>query len=107
MLRIGNIVILVIVSIAVFGPNDLARLSGVNGDDTQIVLFNRIDNCKATEYFDVNYFTCRLCDPQLYLEPSQSGQWKTKRMNHLQVIGMEELIALALLLTKCRREMER
>lgn len=68
----GNIVIL-FVSIAIFGPNHLIQLNGVNGDDTQIVLFNRIENCKSTEYFDVNYFFCRLCDPKAYLMPSENG----------------------------------
>lgn len=43
-------------------------------DDSHIVLYNQIDNCKSNEYFDANYFMCRLCDPQLYLVPSENGK---------------------------------
>lgn len=47
----------------------------VNGDDSNIVLFNKIDNCKSSEYFDVNYFACRLCDPQMGLIPAKNGKF--------------------------------
>lgn len=43
-------------------------------DDSHIVLYNEIDSCKSNEYFDANYFLCRLCDAQLNLVPSENGR---------------------------------
>lgn len=48
--------------------------SNGRADDSHIVLYNEIDNCKSNEYFDANYFMCRLCDPQLNLVPSENGR---------------------------------
>lgn len=49
-------------------------------DDSHIVLYNEINNCKSNEYFDPNYFLCRLCDPQLHLVPSENGRRTARRL---------------------------
>lgn len=43
-------------------------------NENTVFLYNHIENCKSTEYYDVNYFLCRECDPQLNLLPSQNGK---------------------------------
>lgn len=48
--------------------------SNGRADDSHIVLYNEINSCKSNEYFDGNYFLCRLCDPQLNLVPSENGR---------------------------------
>lgn len=62
--------------LVVFTIIDLIHL--LFADDSNIILYNKIENCKPTEYFDVNYFLCRLCDLQLNLVPSENG------MNYLK-----------------------
>ncbi|XP_031629112.1 meckelin [Contarinia nasturtii] len=42
-------------------------------NENTIFLYNNIENCKSSEYYDVNYFMCRECDPQLSLVPSKNG----------------------------------
>lgn len=44
------------------------------GNENTVFLYNHIESCKSTEYYDVNYFLCRECDPQLYLIPSEDGE---------------------------------
>lgn len=46
----------------------------VSANENTIFLYNHIENCKPSEYFDVNYFLCRECDPQLNLIPSTNGK---------------------------------
>lgn len=36
-------------------------------EENKIFLYNRIEFCKANEYFDVNYFKCVPCDSNLNL----------------------------------------
>lgn len=36
-------------------------------EENKVFLYNRIEFCKANEYFDVNYFKCVPCDSNLYL----------------------------------------
>ena len=43
-------------------------------DESNVFLFNSIEQCKATEYFDVNYFACKQCDESMNLMPSESGE---------------------------------
>lgn len=39
-------------------------------EENKIFLYNRIEFCKANEYFDINYFKCVLCDSNLNLAVS-------------------------------------
>ncbi|XP_037038516.1 meckelin [Bradysia coprophila] len=47
----------------------LASLNGqlAAAEENKIFLYNRIEFCKANEYFDVNYFKCVPCDSNLNL----------------------------------------
>lgn len=54
------------------------KIIQISGDESTVFINNRIENCKATEYFDVNFFVCRECDPQLNLTPSNDGKWLNK-----------------------------
>lgn len=45
-----------------------------SANENSVFLYNRIDLCKSTQYYDVNYFLCRECDAQLNLVPSQNGK---------------------------------
>lgn len=36
-------------------------------EENKIFLYNRIEFCKANEYFDINYFKCVSCDSNLNL----------------------------------------
>lgn len=49
-------------------------MSQCAGDESTIFINNRIENCKSSEIFDVNFFACRECDPQLNLVPSKNGK---------------------------------
>lgn len=46
----------------------------IHGNENTVFLYNRIEDCKSTEYYDVNYFMCRECDPQSNLMPSKNGK---------------------------------
>lgn len=50
----------------------LIRLIG--GNENTVFIYNHIDNCKLSDYYDVNYFLCRQCDSQLNLVPSANGK---------------------------------
>lgn len=45
-------------------------------EDSNIFLYNTIDQCKKTEHFDVNYFKCKSCDAALMLEPAENSKKK-------------------------------
>lgn len=44
------------------------------GNENTVFIYNHIENCKLSDYYDVNYFLCRQCDPQSNLEPSANGK---------------------------------
>lgn len=46
----------------------------IYANENTVFLYNGIDSCKSSEYYDVNYFVCRECDPQLNLMPSKNGK---------------------------------
>lgn len=43
-------------------------------EENTVFLYNRIENCKSSEYYDVNYFVCHECDAQSNLTPSKNGK---------------------------------
>lgn len=43
-------------------------------EDSNIFLYNTIDQCKKTDHFDVNYFKCKSCDGALMLEPTEDSK---------------------------------
>ncbi|XP_055326927.1 meckelin [Sitodiplosis mosellana] len=45
----------------------------ISANENTVFLYNHIEHCKSSEYYDVNYFMCRECDPQLNLMPSTNG----------------------------------
>lgn len=45
-----------------------------DGNENTVFIHNSIESCKATEYYDINYFLCRECDPQSNLVPSENGK---------------------------------
>lgn len=51
---------------------NLMKLSSAN--ENTVFVYNRIESCKPTEYYDRNYFFCRECDPQSNLMPSENGK---------------------------------
>lgn len=51
-------------------------------NENSVFLYNRIETCKTSEYYDINYFVCRECDPQLNLVPAANGESSTR----LQII---------------------
>lgn len=51
---------------------DRAKLTAA--DDNNILLYNSIGQCKANEYFDVNYFVCKPCDAKLFLMRAINGE---------------------------------
>lgn len=52
----------------------LSHIQLTSANENTVFLYNRIENCKSSEYYDVNYFMCRECDPQLNLMPSKNGK---------------------------------
>lgn len=48
-------------------------------EDSNIFLYNTIDHCKKTEYFDVNYFKCKSCDAALLLKPAEDSKKKKRQ----------------------------
>lgn len=51
-----------------------SRIKVISANENTVFLYNHIENCKSSEYYDVNYFVCRECDPQLNLMPSKNGK---------------------------------
>lgn len=52
----------------------LAPFHFICANENTIFLYKRIESCKPSEYYDVNYFMCRECEPQLNLMPSKNGK---------------------------------
>lgn len=46
----------------------------IRGNENTVFIYNHIENCKLSDYYDVNYFLCRQCDPQSNLVPSANGK---------------------------------
>lgn len=46
----------------------------VSADENSVFLYNHIENCKSSEYYDVNYFICRECDSHASLTPAKTGK---------------------------------
>lgn len=66
------LVLLCISDVFFYSPIKLVKL--ISADENTVFLYNHIENCKSSEYYDVNYFICRECDPQLNLIPSRNGK---------------------------------
>lgn len=47
----------------------------INGNENTVFIYNHIESCKSSEYYDINYFLCRKCDPQSNLVPSDNGKF--------------------------------
>lgn len=62
-----------ITSVLIFAP-----FHSIRANENTVFLYNRIESCKSSEYYDVNYFMCRECDPEINLMPSRNG----KSLNH-------------------------
>lgn len=52
----------------------IALITICSANENSVFLYNPIESCKSTEYYDVNYFACRECDPRLSLIPSENGK---------------------------------
>lgn len=59
----------------------LSPIQFTYANENTVFLYNRIENCKPSEYYDVNYFLCRECDPHLNLIPSKNGKIIIKVMH--------------------------
>lgn len=59
----------------------LAPFHFIRANENTVFLYNRIESCKSSEYYDVNYFMCRECEPELNLIPSKNG----KNRNHKNI----------------------
>lgn len=60
----------------------------IGANENTVFLYNRIESCKSSEYYDVNYFMCRECDPQLNLMPSKNGKIyriKLQMLTHIEI----------------------
>lgn len=52
----------------------LCSVEIIQANENTVFVYNHIENCKPTDYYDVNYFLCRECDPQSNLVPSANGE---------------------------------
>lgn len=46
----------------------------ISADENSLFLYNDIENCKNSEYFDIDLLKCKLCDTNLNLIPSNDSK---------------------------------
>lgn len=58
-----------------------ALIVGTNAvlEVTQRLAYNHIGKCKSNEYFDSDFFLCKVCDVTLGLQPTLSRKYKFKQ----------------------------
>lgn len=74
-----------ITSVLIFAPFHFIR-----ANENTVFLYNRIESCKPSEYYDVNYFMCRECEPELNLMPSKNGEKRNQNFfKKKQIVKIE------------------
>lgn len=80
-----RIFLLCISNAFIFAPIPL-----INANENTVFLYNCMEHCKPSEYYDVNYFMCRECDSQLNLVPSENGEIESTEMKPYHYVISEK-----------------